>query len=327
MEDRRLPVLVAHADWSCDPKKRWMAVSRRVRGTYEMEIPEPVGDTGSLLSCLRQRSNAGGPIIVGFDFPIGLPYSYASRARITRFLDVLPLLGTGLWKNFYDIAEMARDISLYRPFYPFRPGGTSRGQLSSALGVANFQELLRTCERADAFRGNACPLFWTLGGQQVGRAAIAGWREVIVPALKDSPDTVSIWPFHGDLKNLLQEKGCVIVETYPAEACLHLGLKPPGKGYNKRRQEDRRRQAAILLAHAERRGLLLSNKLRTEIRDGFGYEKEGEDRFDAIIGLMSMIEVVLGYRTEDLPPTSEVRNIEGWILGQSEKNRGANLYP
>jgi hypothetical protein len=34
------------------------------------------------------------------------------------------------------------------------------------------------------------------------------------------------------------------------------------------------------------------DELEDEIRDGFG-QKSGEDCFDAVIGLMSMIEVVL----------------------------------
>ena len=40
----------------------------------------------------------------------------------------------------------------------------------------------------------------------------------------------------GDLEELLRRDSCVVVETYPAEACLHLGMKPPGSAWSKRRQ-------------------------------------------------------------------------------------------
>jgi len=33
------------------------------------------------------------------------------------------------------------------------------------------KDLLRLCERATPDRGDACMLFWTLGGNQVGKAA------------------------------------------------------------------------------------------------------------------------------------------------------------
>lgn len=47
MARKRLPVLVAHVDWSCDPSKRWMAVGRLADDTYELDKPEPVGEIGS----------------------------------------------------------------------------------------------------------------------------------------------------------------------------------------------------------------------------------------------------------------------------------------
>ncbi len=316
MESRRVPVLIAHADWSCDPQKRWVAVSRRVQGIYKLDTPEPAGEIRSLLSRLRQHSDRNGPIIVGFDFPIGLPSSYANRAGISSFLDALQLFGVNSWKNFYNIAEKPGDISLHRPFYPFRSGGTSRRHLMDALGLTS-DELLRKCERAHEFRGDACSLFWTLGGKQVGRAAIVGWRDVIVPALKEFTDAVAVWPFHGRLQDLLQHKECIIVETYPAEACLHVGLNPPGKGYSKRSQEGRKSQAAKLLNYIKKRSLLNSNELENEIQDGFGNRKEAEDRFDAFIGLLSMIEVVLGYRPEGPPLASDIQSTEGWIFGQA----------
>ena len=43
--------------------------------------------------------------------------------------------------------------------------------------------LLRVCELKTEHSQAACSLFWTLGGNQVGKGALTGWQEVIRPAL------------------------------------------------------------------------------------------------------------------------------------------------
>ena len=52
------------------------------------------------------------------------------------------------------------------------------------------------------------------------------------------------------------------------------------------------------------------------IREGFGEQKAAEDPFDATLGVMSMTEIALGYRDEGAPQDDDVRQVEGWILGQ-----------
>ena len=59
----------------------------------------------------------------------------------------------------------------------------------------------------------------------------------------------------------------------------------------------------------------LTRRLRAEILDGFGAGKDGEDRFDAVAGLLGMLDVVLGNRPSGEPEDDTTR-IEGWILGQ-----------
>lgn len=313
---RRLPGLVAHADWSTDPRKRWMATGRLVGATYELDRPENVAQASALLPALDRRTPRGSPFLVGFDFPIGFPAAYAKTAGIERFLDEFPRLGTGRWKKFYDVAAEPTEISAVRPFYPLRPGGTSHAHVTAGLRVAAMADLLRVCERGEGRRRDASVMFWTLGGKQVGRAAIAGWREVIDPALRQAGFRVAIWPFHGTLEHLLQTARCVVVEAYPAEACLHLELTPPGHGWSKRRQADRRRQAEGMLAWAWRRGVVLTKGLRAAIRDGFGVSESGEDPFDAVLGVMSMVEVVLGHRSDGAPADHLIRDVEGWIFGR-----------
>ena len=128
---------------------------------------------------------------------------------------------------------------------------------------------------------------------------------------------VSVWPFQGELDELLWTSRCVIVETYPAEACLRLGLTPPGRGWSKQRQADRRCQGKLLLTWAYRRRVKISERLAGAIRDGFTAEDSGEDPFDAVLGLMSMTEVLLGHRAHGAPAEPAVRAIEGWIFGQA----------
>jgi hypothetical protein len=110
-------------------------------------------------------------VLVGFDFPIGLPARYAAAAGVESFRALLPDLGLGRWARFYDVADRASEISVERPFYPHRPGGASQAHLASALGVGHLDELLRLCERRTPTRRKACCLFWTLGGNQVGKGA------------------------------------------------------------------------------------------------------------------------------------------------------------
>ena len=294
-----------------------MAVAQLAGATYVLHAPEPVGQVASLLSRLDSRVEGRGPFIVGFDFPIGIPASYARCAGIQRFLDQLPHFGTGQWSAFYDVATTRGEVSPYRPFYPFRSGGTRHAHLTGALGMTGIRDLLRSCERGNSNRSDASPLFWTLGPKQVGRAAIVGWRDVIAPALIQPNCSVSVWPFHGELDDLLRKSRCVIVETYPAEACLHLGLPSPGRGWSKRSQVDRQRLADLLLKWALERGVTISERLGAAIRDGFGSHESGEDQFDSVLGLMSMTEVLLGHRSCAVPLEPSIHAVEGWIFGQA----------
>ena len=77
---------------------------------------------------------------------------------------------------------------------------------------------------------------------------------------------------------------------------LHIGLTPPGRGWSKRSQSDRKRISNKLFEWVRKRNVSLSPNLENEIRSGFGDSKDGEDRFDSVIGLFSMLETVLGYR-------------------------------
>ena len=66
-------------------------------------------------------------------------------------------------------------------------------------------------------------MFWCLGANGVGNA-VAGWRDTLRPALRDPNRRFSVWPFDGQLEDLLAASDAVLVETYPADVYLQLGL-------------------------------------------------------------------------------------------------------
>lgn len=51
--------IAAHADWSTDPRKRWMAVARRHGPAWHLAAPEPVGELATLSARLLARAGGG----------------------------------------------------------------------------------------------------------------------------------------------------------------------------------------------------------------------------------------------------------------------------
>jgi len=302
--------IIAHCDWSIDRKKRWMCVAVRNGAGWTLSAPEPVGDTHNLIQRLRRRAGADGALLIGFDFPIGLPAAYGRALGLADFRSFLPSLGDPRFARWFDVAEHRGEISIDRPFYPMRPGGTRRHHLFDALGF-QATDLLRRCERATLDRGDACMLFWTLGGNQVGKAALTGWREIILPNL----EKLSLWPFDGPLHELMRPGATVVVETYPGDVYGQLGI-PRRPVWSKRQQDGRRSVASHLMRWLEDRPQVEGSGLQSLISDGFGNGKDGEDRFDATVGLLGMIDVVECRRGEGVPEVDDVKTWEGWILGQ-----------
>lgn len=319
----RLPAAVGHADWGTAPGKRWVAVAALGGdGRYRVGAPEPVGEAGTLLGRLRAGAGAGATL-VGFDFPIGLPWAYAAGVGIARFPDALPLLGPGDWAAFFAVAERPDEIGPRRPFYPRKPGGTRQAHLLQAHGVDRIDELRRRCERAHGGQKAAAPLFWTLGPQQVGKAAIAGWRDVLVPGARELGAAFALWPFDGPLGDLLAPGRVVVAETYPAEFYGHLGVafaRPTvGVKGGKRVRAARVQVAPAVVAWADAADVTLDDAARAQLLDGFGDAADGEDRFDALVGLCGMLNVVLGRRPSGEPDDPEIRSVEGWMLGMAPR--------
>jgi Protein of unknown function (DUF429) len=293
---------LVHSDWSANASKRWSADAVRANGGWRVERIAPTPPGHAFLDDLFAH---GRPTLAGFDFPIGLPQLSLDR------------LGSGFReflcsphaRGFLEPAETLFGVSPMQPFYRKHPTGGRRADLLHALECTDFDELLRACDRPTPSRSRAESIFWTVGAKQVGKAALAGWREVVIPALMRG---AALWPFDGTLSDL-QANGVTIAETYPAEVYQHIGMR---RTIGKRTQAGRKQACAAIREWANSQRIEFSADIEQMVRDGFGPRTDGEDPFDALAGLCGMIEIACGRRAEApvTPPLSYPR--EGWILGQ-----------
>lgn len=292
------------------PGKRWMATARPNAGGWALDIA-PVGPVDTLLDRLQAL---GAPLALGVDFPIGLPRAYAARhlAGAGSFPAFLRTVQDR--PAFLDVCGTLAEIGPDRPFYPRRGlRGMTRLSHALALGLDDTAGLSRACDRATADRPAGAPLFWTLGANQTGKAAISAWRDLLAPALA-RPDPPALWPFEGAMLPLLQANRTVIAETYPAEALRQLGLRMNG---SKRRRADRLALAPALRDVMAGLDAVPTPPLDRLIADGFGVDAAGEDRFDCVLGVLCVLLVLTGRRPDSAPPDPWITQWEGWVLGQT----------
>lgn len=143
---RLLPDSVWHADWGTNPKKRWVCKAVRDGQCYKANAPTLVGDHVGFTQRVKDEIGETGTAIVGFDFPIGIPTRYASLIGVKELKPFLLGTGRGGFSDFYTVSKTVTDISMYRPFYPDKPGGTKHSHLLSALGLTCIDDLRRKCE-------------------------------------------------------------------------------------------------------------------------------------------------------------------------------------
>ncbi|MGG5812272.1 hypothetical protein [Falsiroseomonas sp. CW058] len=313
---RRRPVeagsagmIAAHADWSIDPRKRWMAIARRDAVGWRAEAPRAVGDTAALLPALLGE---GVPVALGLDLPLGVPRDWAAGRAERDFPDFL----AGLVRDpaFFEVSATLETVSAARPFYPARGvKGMTRASHAAALGLGSAQALSRACDRATPTRPAGAPVFWTLGANQSGKAAIAAWRDWLAPALAAGAP-VALWPFAGPLHGLLAPGRAALAEVYPAEALRQLDLRLAG---SKRAQAPRRALAGALRDAMARLRVAPSPALSEAVEDGFGADAAGEDRLDCVLGLLCLVQVLDGRRADHVPADPWIRRWEGWVLGQA----------
>lgn len=310
-----LPDRVAHADWGTAPAKRAVASADLHDGCFRARAPSIFGNSARLLDDMGLYGPRGRTLL-GFDFPIGLPRAYAEQAGVDRYVSWLRSLSDDT--TLFDVAADIADVSPARPFFPQNITVKSPGikaKFREALGLS-AEDVLRRCDRKHCTRNAASEMFWCLGANGVGKATLAGWRDTLRPALRDPNRRFSVWPFDGQLEDLLAASDAVLVETYPADAYLQLGLSIGQPGASKTRQEDRRADAKRLLDWCADHAVLPDEPLIEQILDGFGPSPSGEDPFDAVAGLFGMIDTLHRAVEPELPDDPAIRSVEGWMFGQ-----------
>ena len=292
-----------------------MTVATGAPGAWSVAAPCPVGNVATLLERLAAP---GETVALGVDFPIGLPRAYAARHAAEADFPSF-LRGLAARPGFFTVCDALAELGPSRPFYPRRgAAGMTRLSHAAALGLQGAAGLSRLCDRATAERPAGAPLFWTLGANQSGKAAISAWRDMLLPAMAGPSSEClappALWPFDGPFRTLLRPGRVAIAETYPAEAMRQLGLRMGG---SKRRQGDRARLADALHAALAAASATPHPAMRAAVSAGFGPDAAGEDRFDSLLGLLCMLAVLDGRRPDTAPADPWVQRWEGWVLGQT----------
>jgi hypothetical protein len=132
-----LPKIIVHSDWSVNPNKRWMCVAVLKGNTYRLSAPTLVTNPEKLVQNHVYQAKDGG-VILGFDFPIGFPKSYADRAGLDKFIDVLPELGKGQWRDFFKLAERPEEISIYGVLSP------NPGNFGSSIITTSYEIMMQS---------------------------------------------------------------------------------------------------------------------------------------------------------------------------------------
>jgi hypothetical protein len=288
-----------------------VTIAVRLGDVWQVEAACPVGKVADFLPSLLDRAG-GGAVALGVDLPVGVPRAYAAQRAEAGFVDFLRAAAT--LPDFFRVCDTLEEIRLDRPFYPQRGvRGMTRLSHAEALGLGDAAGLSRLCDRATADRPFGAPVFWTLGANQSGKAAIAAWQDLLLPALSAGAP-MRLWPFEGAFRDLLAPGWVTLAETYPAEALRHLGIRMRG---SKRRQSDRAALAPVLLAALARLSAVPDAALAEAIASGFGADAAGEDRFDSLLGVLCVLNVLAGNRPDVAPGDPWITNWEGWVLGQA----------
>lgn len=313
-QTRKYPVdIIWHADWSISAKGRWVAKADRTDDGWQINTIEPVGELDAFRASLREMGRTQ-KVWLGLDMPIGFTSNWFDGANVKDFKALMELLETDVWQDFFDVCRLPEEITHQRPFYPKssgKKGSVKRDHLIQALGLSTFSDLHRRCELPTDARTAACPPFWTLGANQVGKAMLHGLQNLILPGFRDG---FNIWPYAGDLAACTNQSGITLIETYPGEIYGWLELSK----LTKSSQSSRAEAIRFLIEHSDNAGIEIADEVRYVIQDGIDRAQGKDDAFDALIGVLGLIRIAEGKRAENLPHRTPILEREGWIIGMDE---------
>lgn len=285
----RGPAVIVSADWSKESSKR----SVHVADTEERRIwPEerPDWSLGSLLAFSRTLA-ARGPVLVGLDLVLGVPEAYWNRAiedprwaDQASFVDWVATLDR--LPSFFEIANSPDEWRVDRPFFRVPAGKGGLGSVQARAG-SSLRRRIDECTGAN-------PIFAVSGiPGTVGSGTRALWQE-LAPLLTEDRD-FAVWPFEGELEELLRSGRVVLAETYPgmAYAAAIAPSLPTNRILISKTKQPSREQACELLAEAAwvREGSV-------ELGDLEG-PRSDEDSFDSHMTAAAVLRCVMEGRSLD----------------------------
>ena len=233
---------------------------------------------------------AGGAVALGVDLPIGLPRAYAAALPERDFLHFLAATATR--PDFFQVCATLAEVGPGRPFYPARgDAGDDAGGACRGARVSTARPRCRapaTAPRRSGRRALRCSGRWERTSparrrsRRGRRCCCRRSRAARNPALAVRRRRIAA---------LLAPGAVALAETYPAEALRHLGMRLKG---SKRRQADRAAVASQLAGAMAALGVLPDPELQQAAADGFGGDAAGEDRFDCVLGVLCVLNVLGG---------------------------------
>ena len=164
-----------------------------------------------LLSLARRLAD-GGPVLVGLDLVLGVPRNYWTELQAMRrwnsnsFIDWLGRLD--LASDFFKTVQDPATWRVDRPFFKVAKGVGGKKSFEKKL-TGGFHRRIDRCTAAWTK-----PVFAVSGiPGTVGSATRALWQELALFLRRDRD--FAVWPFDGELTELLSRKGIVLAETYP----------------------------------------------------------------------------------------------------------------
>ena len=210
------PVFFISADWSKDERKRSVhTADLRNRRIWREEC------AGWNLQALLKRAGEltkRGAVLVGIDAVLGVPAGYWREVqRAGHWGGSSPPAGFVDWLARLDpesgFFAPVRDPASWRVDRPFFRVPSAREGGRRAF-TNRFEDGLR--RKIDQVTG-ANPIFAVSGiPGTVGSGTGSLWMELI-PRLAETRE-FAVWPFEGDLSQLLPHRGIVLAETYPGLA-------------------------------------------------------------------------------------------------------------
>ena len=280
------PAFFVSADWSKDTRKR----SVHVADLAARRIRRPQNQDWTLTALLHLATELArrGSVLVGVDAALGVPAGYWSavqahdwnkQVKPANFVDWLSRLDPDS-DFFQDPVHEPGEWDVGRPF--FRVPGRSGG-LSDFTNPFDDGLRRRIDEATDAK-----PLFAVSGiPGTVGSGTRALWKELI-PLLAGKRE-FAVWPFEGDLPAVLERRGIVLAETYPALAyAAALAAELPASRLKVAKTRPERRERVCELLQATR----WVRHFGVDLRDLEPARKD-DDAFDSHLTAAAVLRCVL----------------------------------